>query len=128
MRFLLCFCLFVGLSASVLAQEIGRPRHVNTRSECFPSCRRNTFTAVALSGTAIHGPAHRPVLPQSIPEGQRADYQQKPEQKDRNERDRSENDCPRMRDQRAAPPFAALTQPCEVRRRDEIAGRNAPDV
>ena len=41
------------LHASVLAQEIGRPRHVNTRSECFPSCRRNTFTAVALSGTAI---------------------------------------------------------------------------
>jgi len=41
------------LHAKVLAQEIGRPRHVNTRSECFPSCRRNTFTAVALSGTAI---------------------------------------------------------------------------
>ena len=41
------------LHANVLAQEIGRPRHVNTRSECIPSCRRNTFTAVASGDVVI---------------------------------------------------------------------------
>ena len=39
--------------ASVLPHASGRPRKVNTRSGCFPSCRRNTVSAVALSGTAI---------------------------------------------------------------------------
>jgi len=31
----------------------GLPRYLNTRTECLHSCRRNTSSAVALSGTAI---------------------------------------------------------------------------
>src|ERR1700674_6109896 len=41
------------LQAFVLVFASGFPAYVNTLCGCLPSCRRNTSSAVAFSGTAI---------------------------------------------------------------------------